>query len=176
MDVSKDRAVFDDALKGLRNGDFSRLDPLFQSASGASPQILDWVEQGRFLGYDQELSEALTCACFNGRVEVAEYLLSRGIAPSGGAATGLDAMHWAVNRGQLEAVRLLIRHKAPLESLSMYGGTALGTAVWSAIQEPRANHLVIIEELLAAGALVQGAGYPTERAGIDALLRSYGAS
>ena len=176
MDVSKDRAVFDDALEGLRNGDFSRLDPLFQSASGASPQILDWVEQERFLGYDQELSEALTCACFNGRVKVAEYLLNRGIAPSGGAATGLDAIHWAVNRGQLEAVRLLIRHKAPLESLSMYGGTALGTAVWSAIQEPRANHLVIIEELLAAGALVQGAGYPTERAGIDALLRSYGAS
>jgi|SRR5215469_12107186 len=176
MDISKDRAVFDDVLEGLRNGDFSRLDPLFQSESGAPPRIVAWVREGRFLGHDQELSEALTCACFNGRVEVAEFLLSRGITPSGGAATGLDAIHWAVNRGQLEAVRLLIRHKVPLESRSMYGGTALGTAVWSAIQEPRADHLAIIEELLAAGALVQGAGYPTEKAGIDALLRSYGAS
>lgn len=175
MDVSKARAVFDDALEGLRNGDFSRLDPLFESDSGAPPQIVNWVEEGRFLGYDQELSEALTCACFNGRIEAVECLLGRGIAPSGGAATGLDAIHWAVNRGQLEAVRLLIRHQVPLESRSMYGGTALGTAVWSAIQEPRANHLLIIEELLAAGALVQGAGYPTERAAIDALLRSYGA-
>ena len=175
MDISKDSAVFDDALKGLRNGDFSRLDPLFHSESGAPSQIINWVEEGRFLGHDQALSEALTCACFNGRVEVAEYLLRRGIAPSGGRATGLDALHWAVNRGQLEAVRLLIQHKVPLESRSMYGATALGTAVWSALQEPRANHLVIIEELLAAGALAQDAGYPTEKAGIDALLRSYGA-
>jgi hypothetical protein len=87
----------------------------------------------------------------------------------------LDAIHWAVNRGQLEAARLLIRHKVPLESRSMYGGTVLGTAVWSAIQEPRANHLVIMEELLAAGALVQNAGYPTDQPEIDALLRSYGA-
>src|SRR5215469_4675261 len=161
MDTSKAKAVFDDALEGLRNGDFSRLDPLFQRECGSPPQVVGWVEEGRFVGYDQELSEALTCACFNGRVEVAEYLLRRGIAPSGGAATGLDAIHWAVNRGQLESVRLLIRHKVPLESRSMYGGTALGTAVWSAIHQLRADHLVIIKELLAAGALVQGAGYPT---------------
>jgi hypothetical protein len=168
--------MFDDALEGLKDGDFSRLDPLFQSENGAPPQIVDWVKQGHFLGHDQELSEALTCACFNGRVEVAEYLLSRGIAPSGGAATGLDAIHWAVNRGQLEAVRLLIRHKVPPESRSMYGETALGTAVWSAIQEPRVNHLVIIKELLVAGALLTGAGYPTGRADIDALLKSHDAS
>lgn len=175
MDVSKDRTGFEGALEGLRNGDFSRLDPLFESESSGPSQIIGWVEEGRFLGYEQELCEALTCACFNGRIEVAEYLLSRGIAPSGGAATGLDAIHWAANRGQLQAVRLLIRHKVPLESRSMYGATVLGTAVWSAIQEPRANHLVIIEELLAAGALVEGASYPTENAGIDGLLRSYGA-
>lgn len=175
MDVSKDRTGFEGALEGLRNGDFSRLDPLFESESSGPAQIIGWVEEGRFLGYEQELCEALTCACFNGRIEVAEYLLSRGIAPSGGAATGLDAIHWAANRGQLQAVRLLIRHKVPLESRSMYGATVLGTAVWSAIQEPRANHLVIIEELLAAGALVEGASYPTENAGIDGLLRSYGA-
>src|SRR5215467_9588481 len=175
MNISKDTAL-DDAMEGLRRGDFSRLDSLFQSKDGSRPQIVEWVEQGRFLGHDQELAEALTCACFNGRTEVAEYLLNRGIAASGGTGTGMDAIHWAVNRGQLDAVRLLIRHKVPLESRSMYGGTALGTAVWSAINEPRADHLIIIEELLAAGALVQGAGYPTDRAGIDALLRSYGAS
>lgn len=58
----------------------------------------------------------------------------------------------------------------------MYGVTALGTAVWPAINEPRADHLAIIEELPAAGARVQEAGYPTEREGIDALLRRYGAS
>ena len=128
------------------------------------------AEQGRFSGHDQELAEALTCACFNGRVGVAEYLLSRGIAPSGGACTGLDAIHWAVNRGQLEAVRLLIRHRVPLESRSMYGGTALGTAVWSAINEPRADHLTIIQDLLTADSRVREAGCPTGNDDIDALL------
>ena len=174
MDISQNDAAWDDAVQGLRRGDFSRLDPLFQSMTHSRPQIVEWVEEGRFRGHDRELAEALTCACFNGRTHVVEYLLNRGIAPSGGAATGLDAIHWAANRGQLETVRLLIRHKVPLESRSMYGGTALGTAVWSAINEPRTDHLAIIEELLAAGARVQEAGYPTKKDGIDALLRRYG--
>lgn len=176
MAISRSNAGFDDTLEGLRRGDFSRLDSLFQSKGGSRAQIIEWVDHGRFRGHNQELAEALTCACFNGRTEVAEYLLDRGISPSGGACTGLDAIHWAVNRGQMEVVRLLIRHKVPLESRSMYGGTALGTAVWSAINETRADHLAIIEELLVAGARVQEAGYPTERDSIDALLRRYGAS
>lgn len=163
-------------MEGLRRGDFSRLDSLFQSKNGSRAQIVEWIEQGCFLGRDQELAEALTCACFNGCTEVAEYLLNLGIAASGGSGTGLDAIHWAVNRGQLDAVRLLIRHKVPLESRSMYGGTALGTAVWSAINEPRTDHLVIIEELLGAGARVQESGYPTERDDINTLLRRYGAA
>ena len=57
----------------------------------------------------------------------------------------------------------------------MYDGTALGTAVWAAINEPRADHLVIIEALLESGARVQEAGYPTGRNDIDSLLRHYGA-
>lgn len=176
MKISKNNAAFDDTLEGLRRGDFSRLDPRFQSKDGSPPQIVGWIEQGDFRGREQELGEALTCACFNGRTEVAEYLLNLGIAPSGGMGTGLNAIHWAANRGQLETVRLLLRHRVPLESRSMYDGTALGTAVWAAIHEPRADHFAIIEELLAAGARVQDAGYPTGKDSVDALLRRYGAS
>jgi hypothetical protein len=58
----------------------------------------------------------------------------------------------AFRRGQLEVVRLLIRWKAPLQTRSMYGGTVLWTAVWSAANEPRRDHQKIIEELRAAGA------------------------
>src|SRR5689334_1152176 len=108
MNILKNDAAFDHALEGLRRGDFSLLDSLFQNNGDRPPQIVEWVEQGRFREHDQELAEALTCACFNGRTEVAEYLLKRGIAPSGGARTGLDAIHWAANRGQLKAVQLLI--------------------------------------------------------------------
>lgn len=168
-------ATFEDALEGLRKGDFSRLDPLFQSDGSSPPQILSWVEKGLFGGHESELAEALTCACFNGRTEVAESLLGRGVPPLGGSGSGLDALQWAVNRGQLETVRLLIRQGASLETRSMYGGTALDTAVWSAINEPRPDHLKIIEELLSAGARMQGTEYPTGRDDIDALLKRFGA-
>jgi hypothetical protein len=40
----KQDAVFHDALQGLRRGDFSRLEPLFESPA----QIVAWVEQGHF--------------------------------------------------------------------------------------------------------------------------------
>lgn len=60
MGISESNAPFDDALEGLRGGDFSRLDSLFQSKDGSRPQIVEWVDQGRFRGHDQELTEALT--------------------------------------------------------------------------------------------------------------------
>jgi hypothetical protein len=173
--TGNDDATFTDALEGLHRGDFSRLEQLFDERSGRSgkPRIIEWYEQGRFRDQPKALAEALTCASFLGRTRVAEYLLKQGVNPSGGAGTGLDALHWAANRGQLEAVRLLVRAKAPLETRSMYGGTALGTAIWSAINEPRRDHVQIIEELLNAGAHLDDTDYPTGHKHIDAILQRY---
>src|SRR5262245_5755398 len=175
MGAADPDASFADALEGLHRGDFSRLEPLFDERSGraGTPQIVEWHEQGRFRDQPAALAEALTCASFLGRTAVAEYLLKHGVNPSGGAGTGLDAVHWAANRGQLEAVRLLIRAKAPLETRSMYGGTAVGTAIWSAVNEPRRDHLQIIEELLDAGAHLEDAEYPTGHEHIDAILQRH---
>ena len=131
--------MFRDALQGLRRGDFSRLERRFEGGvgpAGPRPLIIEWSDEGRFSDEPVALAEALTCACFLGRITVADYLLTRGVDPAAGAGTGLDALHWAANRGQLEAVRLLVRHKAPLETRSMYGSSVVGTAVWSAINEP----------------------------------------
>jgi hypothetical protein len=144
-------AVFRDALQGLRNGDFSRLEPLFDDTTGSKRAlIVEWYEEGRFRDEPKVLAEALTCACFLGRTNVATHFLTHGLDPSGGMGTGLNAFHWAANRGQLEAVRLLIHWQAPFEARSRYGGNVLDTAVWSAINEPRPNHLRSIEEFLKA--------------------------
>jgi hypothetical protein len=98
---------FHEAVRGLLAGDFSRLAPFFE---GSPCPIIQWYEAGLFADEPQALEEAFTNACFLGRRDVAEYFLVRGINPSGGIATGLNAFHWAANRGQLEVVELLIRH------------------------------------------------------------------
>jgi hypothetical protein len=169
-------AAFRDALQGLQKGDFSRLESLFDGESGGAgsrARIVEWHEEGWFRNEAKALAEALTCACFLGRTGVASYLLTHGVDPSGGMGTGLNAFHWAASRGQLEAVRVLIRWSAPLEPRSMYGGNVLDTAVWSAINEPRPNHLAIIEELLKAGGHLADEEWPTGHKEIDVVLKRY---
>jgi hypothetical protein len=166
---------FRDALAGLQRGDFSRLAPMFEKSGSTRPLIVQWYEQGRFSNHPQESAEALTCACFLGLTDVAEYLLTQGLAPSGGMGTGLNAFHWAANRGQIAAVRLLIRHQAPLETRNMYGGTVLGGTVWAAVHETKPSHPFILEELLNAGANLGEADYPTGDTRVDNLLRRFGA-
>jgi hypothetical protein len=136
-------------------------------------RIVDWVEAGAFAEEPAALAEALTCACWLGRTGVAAFLLDRGVDPTAGMGTGMDALHWGANRGQLAVVNLLLVRGAPTGSRSTHGGTALGTAVWSAIHEPRADHLAIIEALLEAEARPAEVEYPTGHEGVDALLRRY---
>lgn len=170
-DVSTDDdARSEAALHALQRGDFSLLEPAFTRSGSEEPAIMRWCREGRFDRHPNELAEALTCACFLGALETAEFLLGRGVAAVGGDGTGLNAFHWAANRGQLGSVQLLLRHGAPLEVRNAYGGTVLGGAVWAAVHEPKPAHLAVIEELLRAGADVSEADYPTGNANLDALL------
>lgn len=172
-DASDER--FRDALAGLQRGDFSRLSPLFESSGAAPSAIVQWYEEGRFNDHPLESAEALTCASFLGKTDVVEYLMAQGVAPSGGIGTGLNALHWAANRGQIAAVRLLLEHNAQLETRNAYDGTVLGGTVWAAIHETKPDHLAVIELLSKAGADVSESGYPTGDARVDALLRRFGA-
>src|SRR6266496_42870 len=154
----KSDITFPEAVRGLMSGDFSRLAPLFEAPSDGSPcAIIRWFEGGLFASEPKVLEEVLTCACFNGCTQVAEFFLAKGANPSGGMNTGLNALHWAANRGQVAAVELLIQHRAPLESQNAYGGSVLDCAVWSAVHEPKPGHLRIIDALLKAGAQVSAA-------------------
>jgi ankyrin repeat protein len=170
--------IFRNAVRDLEEGNFSRLEPLFRnlaSSSHASCQIIEWYDLGYFKNEPKALNEALTCACFNGQAKVAKFLLDRGVDPLGGFGTGMNGFHWAANRGHLETVKLLIERKFPMEIENMYGGTVLGCTVWSAVHEPRANQIEVIEALLSAGAKIEAAEYPTGNARVDGVLRRHGA-
>lgn len=163
---------FQEAARALMAGDFSRLAPLLEPSSDGSPcPIIQWFDDGLFAHYPKALAEAFTCACFNGCTHVVEYLLAKGVDPNGGINTGLNALHWAANRGQLRTVEILIRHKSPLEVLNAYGGTVLGCTAWSAVHEPKPDHLSIIQALLDAGANVDAAEYPSGNPRVDEVLR-----
>ena len=167
---------FAEAVQGLLAGDFSRLAPLFETSDSSPAQIVTWYERGLFAGEPKALAEAFSCACFNGCVPVVEYWLREGIDPNGGAETGMNAFHWAADRGQLAVVEILIRHGASLETKNMYGGTVLDGTVWSAVHETRPHHPEIIDALLKAGADVAVVRYPTGNDRVDRLLQSYGAA
>ena len=176
----KEDPQFKEALRLLKEGSFDASASFFGAGADLAaslPRIFQWYEQGLFSDEPQALAEALSCACFLGKTRVAEYLMDHGVDPMAGNGTGLDALHWAANRGKLDTVRLLIQRGASLERRSMYGATVLGTAVWSIINEPWwPDHLQIIEELLEAGARLEEAGYPTGHDQVDAVLRRHGAS
>jgi hypothetical protein len=161
---SENEMNFGEVVRGLIAGDFSRLAPLFEAAAdGSACPIIRWYDRGLFTNEPKALAEAFSCACFNGFTQVVEYFLSKGIDPNGGINTGLNAFHWAANRGQLEVVEVA------------YGGTVLGCAAWSAVHEPKPEHVPIVEALLKAGANVSAAEYPSGDERVDDVLKRYGA-
>lgn len=173
MKSSQDeRALFEDAVEGLKRGDFSRLEPLFiggVEGDGAS-RVVKWFEMGWFEGERKAFNEAFTCACFNGLTDVAAYLMARGVDPLAGDGTGMTGFHWAANRGQLETVKFLIGRRVAMEMKNAYGGTVLGCAVWSAIHEPKADHVAIIKALVEAGANLEEVGALTGNEAVDEVL------
>jgi hypothetical protein len=156
---TEDDRLFQSAVEALDAGDFTRIEGLFEKhdALGRS-RIEEWYQDGRFEKESAALAQAFTCACMLGRTSVAAFLLDRGVDPVKGAETGLTGFHYAVSSGHLDTVNLLIERNAPLEVKNMYGGTVLDQAVWSAIHEPKADHAIIIERLIAAGANVDAVG------------------
>ena len=164
--------TFGDLAVGLLDGDFTRLEPQFRRDASGNIPVIQWHAAGMFTQRPDVLAEAFTCACFNGCDEVVDRLLAIGVHPDGGNGTGMNAFHWAANRGQLAVVEKLIRAGASLEKRNRFGGTVLGCAVWSLLNEPRANQLEVIERLVAAGANVAELPESTGDPRVDELPRA----
>ncbi|XP_070092821.1 kinase D-interacting substrate of 220 kDa isoform X18 [Equus przewalskii] len=105
-------------------------------------------------------------ACYKGRTEVVELLLSHGANPS---VTGLYSVYpiiWAAGRGHADIVHLLLQNGAKVNCSDKYGTTPL---VWAA----RKGHLECVKHLLAMGADVDQEGANSMTALIVAVKGGY---
>ncbi|MEO8295702.1 MAG: ankyrin repeat domain-containing protein [Gemmatimonadota bacterium] len=167
--------TYEDLAAGLRRGDFSRLALLFESAPDAGSPITQWLREGRFDHDRAMLNEVVTCACFLGITPMVSFLIEHGADPVAGIGTGMNGLHWASNRGQLDTVQYLVTRDLSLEVRNSYGGTVLGGTVWASVHEPKPEHPAIIEVLLMAGADIANAEYPSGNAEVDRILEHHGA-
>jgi ankyrin repeat protein len=118
-----------------------------------------------------QMNAGFQWACEYGRTSVAGFLLQKGADLSAG-------LHWAVVGGQLDTIRLLLEQGAPLEAKNVYGGTALGQALWSAIHgDPGIDYVPIIETLLDRGAEIppEALDLVAAKGRIAEVLRRHGA-
>jgi len=124
-----------------------------------------------------QMESGFIWACEYGRKDVVEFLLDKGVDLRSGENTGETALHLAAHRGQLQMIKLLLERGAPLEAKNVYGGTVLGQATWSVMHgDPSIDFVPVIEALLAAGARIEEADYPTGNEGVDEVLRRHRAS
>jgi ankyrin repeat protein len=122
----------------------------------------------------EQLNEGFLFACGYGRNGVVEFLLERGVDLAAHRGDGQTALHWAAMGGQLDTVKLLLRHNPPLEAKNVYGGTVLGQTMWSAAHGGDADaYIAILEALVAAGAKVPERHTPVN-ARVDAWLAQHG--
>ncbi len=123
-----------------------------------------------------QMESGFLWACEYGRNEVVDFLLNRGVDIRTQANTGQTGLHWAVVGGQLDTMKFLLERGAPLEAANIYGGTALGQALWSAANgDRRIDYVPVVATLLAAGAKIDEVTYPTGSQRLDEVLQRFGA-
>jgi len=122
----------------------------------------------------EELRDAFLWACEYGRSSVIEFLLAKGVDLAVHSRDGQTGLHWAVIGGQLETVKLLLRHKAPLEVENSYGGTVLRQALWSAPHGGDPDiYVAILETLAEAGVKIPAHHAPINKR-VDEWLEQHG--
>ncbi|NII28516.1 hypothetical protein HB364_25760 [Pseudoflavitalea sp. X16] len=140
-----------------------------------------------------QLERGLMWAGEYGHTAVIEFLANQGLDLNTNV-DGMYSLHWALIGGHPDTIQLLLARGASTEVRNMYGGNAIGCAVWAVGNsdgvyrwpQKEVDYMVIIETLLKAGAsiergmlgwLAQESDLPSptiER--LDALFRQYGAT
>ena len=115
--------------------------------NGDKEKVLSLLENGHDI-HVKKTSFKFTpfhTAVFNGQIETADLLLSKGAKIDARSNFNQTPLHWAAFMGEEEAVEFLIQKGASLEEMSEHGWTAIHFA-------SRIGHLNIVKILINKGA------------------------
>ncbi|HVF46937.1 MAG TPA: ankyrin repeat domain-containing protein [Pyrinomonadaceae bacterium] len=142
--------LFQYAVAALERGDFSALESRIGGPQAFDAQVKAWLDAGYLAEEPEAFAEMFAAACMLGHGQAAAALLDAGVDPYAGMRTGLAGFHYAASSGRLNIIKLLIARGIPMEVENMYGGTVLGQALWSAVNEHTPDHAAIVEALIDA--------------------------
>lgn len=143
-------------------------------AGAAGVGRLDAVQRLIENASKEKIGEGLFYASEYGHNDVVRFLLERGADLAWSRKDGQTPLHGAVIGGHLETVRLLLKHRPPLEVANAYGGTAFGQALWSAAHGgDTETYIAILEALAEAGAKIPERHVPVN-ARVDVWLAERG--
>lgn len=142
--------LFQYAVAALERGDFTALESAVGGPEAFDDQVKAWLQAGYLAAEPETFAEMFAAACMLGRDQAAAALLDAGVDPYAGMGTGLAGFHYAASSGRLNIINLLIERKVPMEVENMYGGTVLGQALWSAVNEHKPDHAEIVQALIDA--------------------------
>lgn len=122
-------------------------DIFYWCREGETLQVRIWLDDPKNdmnQGDDHGFSP-LHWACFAGKTNITEMLLSRGARINATNMGDDTALHLAASHGHFDCVSLLLKNKADVNALNEHGNTPLHYACFW-------GHQKIVEELLAYGA------------------------
>ncbi len=121
-----------------------------------------------------EIANGLAWACEYGRLEVARFLLQKGVSPArqDGQPTPL---HWASYSGRADLVKLLFEYGAPIDAVeNRFSGTPIGWAMyaWAEPHSKRDGHYEVVALLVRAGAELDPKWQTDEKIVADPRMRA----
>jgi ankyrin repeat protein/uncharacterized glyoxalase superfamily protein PhnB len=143
-------------------------EPAVRAILAALPELISSLSE--------EDKLVLAFAAGDGKVEAVRLMLLAGMSMDIHGDTGGTPLHQAAWYGQLDVVKLLLAHHAPLEEKdTTYGGTPLGWACHGSMtcRNPKGDYPAIVEALIQAGAEIMFGHSGTEE--VNAVLRRYSA-